>query len=309
MKKIPVWIDCDTGIDDSLALLVANRMEALEIVGISTVSGNVHLSKTTPNTIKICDLMGADYPVYPGADKPVLRPYQDAGEFHGADGLGGAELPEPSREAEKLPMWDALYEAAKKYEGELCLVTVGPMTNFAIALSKYPQLVKLLKLHAFMGGATKGGNCSPCAEFNIYADPEAAQIVCRSGIKMVMCPLDVTHQAILTEEFLDELASHGTPVTRFVRSSSERGLRRNVAAGLGGIAQHDVCPVLYLAHPEIFEGEEAGVYVETQGELTLGKTVTDLYSDKQFDRHNALILLKLDHPAFTRIVGEALLSY
>ena len=309
MKKIPVWIDCDTGIDDALALLVANRLENLEIVGISTVSGNVHLSKTTPNTLKICDLMGADYPVYPGADKPVLRPYQDAGEFHGKDGLGGAELPEPSRQAEEKPMWDALYEAAQTYAGELCMVTVGPMTNFAIALSKYPRLTELLKVHAFMGGATKGGNCSPCAEYNIYADPEAAQIVCRSGMKLVMCPLDVTHQAYLTEEFLDGLLSHSTPVTRFVHQSSQRGLQRNVAAGLKGIAQHDVCPLLYLAHPEIFQGEEAGVYVETRGELTLGKTVTDLYSDKQFDRHNALVILKIDHSRFTDIVRKALLSY
>lgn len=309
MKKIPVWIDCDTGIDDAVALLVANRLENLEIVGISTVSGNVQLSKTTSNTLKICDLMGESYPVYPGADKPVLRPYQDAGEFHGKDGLGGAELPEPSREAEKIPMWDALYEAAKKYPGELCLVTVGPMTNFAIALGKYPQLTELLKVHAFMGGATKGGNCSPCAEYNIYADPEAAQIVCRSGMKLVMFPLDVTHLAYLDEAFFGELAAHDTPVTRFVVKSCERALQRNLAAGLGGMAQHDACPLLYLAHPELFAGEEAGVYVETQGELTLGKTVTDLYSDKQFEHHNALVMLKIDRERFTDTVRKALLSY
>lgn len=309
MKKIPVWIDCDTGIDDALALLVANRLENLEIVGLSTVSGNVHLSKTTANTLKICRLMGADYPVHPGADRPILRPYQDAGEFHGADGLGGALLPEPEREAETLPMWDALYRAAKRYPQELCVVTTGPMTNLAIALGKYPELVSLLRLHAFMGGATKGGNCTPCAEYNIYADPEAAELVCRSGLKLVMCPLDVTHQAYLTGEFLEELASHATPVTEFVYRSSQRGLARNTADGLGGIAEHDVCPLLYLAMPELFEGEEAGVYVETQGELTLGKTVTDLYSDKQFERHNAQVLLRLDHPKFETAIRTALLSY
>ncbi len=309
MKKIPVWIDCDTGIDDSLALLVANKLENLEIVGISTVSGNVHLSKTTSNTLKICDLIGESYPVYPGADKPLLRPYQDAGEFHGKDGLGGAVLPEPRYQAEKIPMWDALYEAAKKYPGELVLVTVGPMTNAAIALSQHPELLSLLRCHAFMGGATKGGNCSACAEYYIYADPEAAELVCQSGLKLIMCPLDVTHQAYLTKEFLQELASHDTPVTRFVYESSQRGLERNLAQGVGGIAQHDVCPLLYLAHPEIFEGEEAGVFVETQAELTLGKTVTDLYSDKQFERHNALVLLKINREKFTHIVREALLRY
>lgn len=309
MSKIPVWIDCDTGIDDSLALLVANRLDALEIVGLSTLSGNVHLEKATKNTRKICDLMGKHYPVYPGADRPILRPYRHGEEFHGPDGLGGAPLPEPSYAAQTVPMWDALYEAAKRYEGKLVLVTTGPMTNLAIALGKYPELAELLERHVFMGGAVVGGNCSPCAEYNIYADPEAAQIVCRSGIKMVMCPLDVTHQAYLTAEDLDALGEKDTPVTRFVRKSSAWPLPKNLAQGLPGLAEHDVCPLLYLAHPELFRGEEAGVFVETQAELTLGKTVTDLYSDKQFDRHNAFVLLKLDRPRFLQIIREALFSY
>ena len=153
MKKIPVWIDCDTGVDDAVALLVAHRQPALEIGGISTVAGNVALDKTTRNTLKICDLMGADYPVYPGAAQPWIRPYADASAFHGADGLGGAELPEPSRSSEKEAAWDALLRAAERYEGRLELVVTGPMTNAATALAKYPQLKELLAHIVIMGGA------------------------------------------------------------------------------------------------------------------------------------------------------------
>lgn len=309
MSKIPVWIDCDTGIDDALALLVAHRLENMKIVGISTVSGNVHLDISTDNTLKVLRLAGADYPVYRGADRPLFRSYQDASEFHGADGLGGAVLAPAEREAQPLPMWDALYKEAQYWQGALNVVTIGPMTNLATALVKYPDLPRLIRRVAFMGGATIGGNCTPCAEYNIFADPEAAQIICKSDIPLVMCPLDVTHQAYLTEADLDHLAAAQSPVTRFIRQSGERGLRRNLADGLPGIAQHDVCPLLYLNDPSLFAGEEAGVYVETRGTITLGKTVTDLYSDKQLDKKNALVLLKLDRPAFVQTVMTALLSY
>ena len=309
MKKIPVWIDCDTGVDDSLALLVAHRLEALQIVAISTVSGNVHLNISTDNTLKVLQLAGAEYPVYRGAVKPLCREYHDASEFHGPDGLGGAAIAPARRSAEAPPMWDALYEKAKELQGELTVVTIGPMTNLATALIKYPDLPDYVKQVVFMGGAAIGGNCTPCAEFNVYADPEAAQIVCKSGIPLVMCPLDMTHQAYLTESNLKELAAADTPVTRFLYDCSGLLFRKNLEAGLPGIAQHDTCPLLYLAHPELFSGEEAGVYVETRGTITLGKTVTDLYSDKQFEKKNALVLLHVDRTAFVDLVKKALFSY
>ena len=186
MAKIPVWIDCDTGVDDAVALLVAHRLEALEIVGLSTVAGNVALDKTTRNTLAVCDLAGADYPVHPGAAKPWLQAYADASAFHGADGLGGASLPAPKRSAEKTPMWDALFDAAQRHPGTLTLVATGPLTNVATALAKYPQLTSLLARIALMGGAAVGGNRTPCAEYNIFADPDAAQAVFRSGVPLVM---------------------------------------------------------------------------------------------------------------------------
>ena len=160
MANYPVWIDCDPGVDDAAALLLAHAQEETEIVGISTVSGNAYVDQTTENALKLCDLMGASYPVYRGAEKPLFREYHDGAEFHGANGLGGAELPEPSREAERLPAWDGLYEAAKQYEGSLELVTLGPLTNIAIALGKHPDLKEKLHRIVMMGGSATRGNRS-----------------------------------------------------------------------------------------------------------------------------------------------------
>lgn len=309
MSRIPVWIDCDTGVDDAAALLTAHRLDALEIVGISTVAGNVPLDRTTCNTLKVCELMGADYPVFPGAERPWRRPYEDASKFHGADGLGGAALPEPKRAAQEEAAWDALFRAAEAYAGRLEVVTIGPLTNLATALVKYPQLAKRIRRILMMGGAAVGGNRTPCAEFNIYADPDAAQAVFRSGVPIVMCGLDVTHQAYLTAEEIEALTRQETAVTRFFLASTRRALELNLAAGQPGLCLHDVCPLLYLARPELFEGRQAGVYVETRGELTRGKTVTDLYSDHQFETKNAFVVLKIDRPRFLEIVSAALRSY
>ena len=309
MSRIPVWIDCDTGVDDAAALLTAHRLDALEIVGISTVAGNMALDRTTRNTLKVCELMGADYPVFPGAERPWRRPYEDASKFHGADGLGGAALQEPKRAAQEEAAWDALFRAAEAYAGRLEVVTIGPLTNLATALVKYPQLAKRIRRILMMGGAAVGGNRTPCAEFNIYADPDAAQAVFRSGVPIVMCGLDVTHQAYLTAEEIEALTRQETAVTRFFLASTRRALELNLAAGQPGLCLHDVCPLLYLARPELFEGRQAGVYVETRGELTRGKTVTDLYSDHQFETKNAFVVLKIDRARLLEIVSAALRSY
>ena len=305
MDKYPVWIDCDPGVDDAAALLLAHRQAETDIVGISTVAGNVDLEKTTKNALRLCELVGADYPVFRGAEKPLLRDYHDGAEFHGADGLGGAVLPEPKRAPEALAAWDGLFEAAKRYAGKLELITLGPVTNVAIALAKHPELATLLHRVVMMGGSATRGNRTPCAEYNIFADPEAAQAVFRSGVPIVMCGLEVTEQAQLCPDELAAIAERDTPVTRFLAASAQNIMRKDMERGRPGWCIHDACPVAYLAHPELFSGREAGVFVETQAELTLGKTVTDLFSDKKFDEKNAFVVLDVDRPAFVRLLTDA----
>lgn len=304
MNRKPIWIDCDPGVDDAAALFVAHDRAELELVGISTVAGNAPLDKTTRNALCLCEKMGRSYPVYRGSEKPLLKPYEDGSEFHGADGMGNTNLPEPKENAQPEAAWDALYAAAKRYGGRLEVVTMGPMTNLALALSKYPDLKEHIARVAVMGGSITRGNCTPCAEYNIYADPEAAQIVFRSGLPIVMCGLELTEQAYLTASELESLRT--TANGEFYYRASKHILKKNLEAGHDGFCIHDVCPVLYLAKPELFSGETAGVFVETQSELSLGKTVCDLYSDKKFDLRNTLVLLEIDREAFVAAIRHAL---
>lgn len=305
-KQIPVWIDCDTGTDDTVAIMLAHALPELRIVGLSAVAGNSLLCNTFPNTRRIVHLLQAEYPVYPGADRPLLRQPHVAGKFHGENGLGNVELPLPDTAPETMPAWDALYEAAEKMPGELRVVATGPLTNLAVALVNHPELKNLLHSIALMGGAAVGGNVTPAAEFNIYDDPDAAQIVFKSGIPIVMCGLDVTMQADLHPADWDEMAGYGNQCGSLVKELFACAWSAVQPIGLTGVAQHDSCPVMYLAHPELFEGQMAGVYVETQGEVTLGKTVTDLQSDKKFGNQNALVLLKLDREKFMEILKSCI---
>lgn len=305
MNGRPVWIDCDPGVDDAVALLLAHRLPELEILGISTEAGNVPQERAAENALKICALAGVDTPVYRGAEAPIRRPYHPTGEFHGVDGLGGVALPPPDRAPEDLPAWDALYAAAQAHAGALELVTLGPLTNLAIAFAKYPKLPGLLRRIVMMGGSATRGNCTPCAEFNVHTDPEAAQAVFRSGAPVVMCGLEATENAYLTPEELKTLAKTGA-IGRFVEESSRGILQKNLAQGHPGWCAHDVCPIVYLVRPELFSCREAGVFVETRASLTLGKTVTDLFSDKKFEMKNALVALDTDRPAFAAFVTEIL---
>jgi inosine-uridine nucleoside N-ribohydrolase len=309
-QRIPVWIDTDTGVDDAAALLVACKLPQLDIRGISAVAGNVEVFRTFDNARKVCALAGrAELPVYRGAEKPLCKELRTAPYVHGVDGLGGVELPPSSAPEETLPAWDALYAAAKACGGELQVAAIGPLTNLATALFKYPDLKTLLKRILIMGGAAQGGNVTPAAEFNIFADPHAAQAVFKSGVPVVMCGLDVTMSAYLSAEEIAELGRHGTPVCRFFQESTRMALAFNERITAPGLCLHDVCPILYLSHPQLFAGQEAGVYVETQGAITMGKTVTDLWSDKQFPEKNAFVVLSVERDAFASLVCDLLKSY
>lgn len=307
-EKHLVWLDCDTGTDDAAAILCANALPELEIVGISAVAGNVEIEKTYLNVFRLNRLMGTDYPVYRGAAKPWNRELETGYRYHGENGLGGCDLPLPEQlhETDELA-WDALYRTAKAYGGELELIATGPLTNVATALVKYADLPRYLKRIVIMGGSATYGNRTPAAEYNIYADPHAAKVVFDAGVPLVMCGLDVTLQAVFYEEDLDAVAACGKPVAKFFRDSLQTPL--STQAGGTGVKLHDVCAVLYAARPEMFFGRPAGVRVETQSGFTNGMTVTDLWSDAKFDTQNAFVVLNLDAKQFTQTVSELICSY
>ncbi len=309
MNRIPIWMDCDTGTDDAVAIMLAHALPELDLKGISTVCGNTIQDNAYWNTHRLNSLMGAHYPVYRGAEHPLLKPLKTAAHVHGENGLGDVELPIPEDAVVRdEPAWDAMYACALAHPGQLRLIATGPLTNVAIAFTKHPDMPKLIHSVLVMGGSAGAGNDTPAAEFNFFADPHAAEMVLHSGANYVMCGLDVTLQAYFTMEQLDALAASGTRAGWFTKACNMRAWKILSRFGMKGFCMHDSCPVMYVAHPELFEGRMAGVVVETRGTVTLGKSVTDLYSDKQFPFKNALVLLKVDREKFISILTDCILS-
>ena len=308
-KKIPVWLDTDPGVDDAMAMALLFAIDAYDVKGVSAVAGNVELPKTFQNARDLVAFFGRkDVPVYPGAARPLFREPRTCYFIHGQNGLGDVPLPASDALVEKKPAWDALYEAAKAAEGELTLIAVGPLTNVALALGKYGTLGKLLKRIVIMGGSATYGNATPAAEANIFCDPEAASTVFQSGVPIVMCGLDMTLKTVMSPAELDEMGRLN-PTAKFLRDAAQHGLSYSQAHGIDGMALHDPTAVLYPLYPELFSGEEAGVAVETKGTITYGKTVTDLFSDKQFPFKNALVMLDVNKAKLFETVRELLGRY
>ena len=308
---IPIWIDTDTGVDDAVALLCALKLDKLAILGISSVAGNVEHAKTFKNCRNVLAYAGReDIKVYPGAIKPMCVELDDASEVHGKDGLGGVVIPESPAEKETMHAWDAIYEAAKKEGGKLQIVAVGPLTNIANAIISHPDLKGMVKRILIMGGAAVGGNATMAAEFNIYADPHSAETVMQSGIPVVMFGLDVTVDAYLNDKDIQDIRDFNTKISKFFADVVQSNLNfyiKNYKREI--LCIHDACPLIYLQYPEIFTGQKAGVYVETQSRLCFGKTVTDIWSDTKFKTRETMVMLGVDREKFASTLKGLLQQY
>ena len=308
---IPIWIDTDTGVDDAVALLCALKLDKLAIRGISSVAGNVEHAKTFKNCRNVLAYAGReDIKVYPGAIKPMCVELDDASEVHGKDGLGGVVIPESPAEKETMHAWDAIYEAAKKEDGKLQIIAVGPLTNIANAIISHPDLKGMVKRILIMGGAAVGGNATMAAEFNIYADPHSAETVMQSGIPVVMFGLDVTVDAYLNGKDIQDIRDFNTKISKFFADVVQSNLNfyiKNYKREI--LCIHDACPLIYLQYPEIFTGQKAGVYVETQSRLCFGKTVTDIWSDTKFKTRETMVMLGVDREKFASTLKGLLQQY
>ena len=275
-----IIIDTDPGQDDAAALMLAFASpKELEILGICAVAGNVPLSYTSRNTRIVCELSGrSDIPVYEGALGPLERPQVTAEHVHGKTGLDGAELPEPVMMAQAQNAIDFIIETLRREPaGTVTLCTLGPLTNIASALLKAPDIAPRVRELVMMGGGCfEGGNITPAAEFNIFVDPQAADIVLKSGMPIVIMPLDVTHQLLTTKARVARIAAIGTRPAQvmvewlqfFERFDEEK-------YGSDGGPLHDPTVIAYLIKPELFSGRDCNVEIETTSELTMGMTVVD----------------------------------
>lgn len=273
-----IIIDTDPGQDDAVAILLALASPELEVLGITCVAGNVPLPLTVLNTCKVVDLSGIpDVPIFAGCDAPLARPLVTAEHVHGRTGLDGPDLPDPVVAVQDQHAVDFIIQTLQQAEeASITLCPLGPLTNIATVLNRAPEFSSKIRRIILMGGGYfEQGNISPSAEFNIFVDPEAADIVLRSGLDITMIPLDCTHQALTTRPRVEAFRALG-PVGRAVAELTDFFERFDKEKyGSEGAPLHDPCVIAYLLQPDIFHSRLINVTVETQSDLTLGATVAD----------------------------------
>jgi purine nucleosidase len=307
MSRIPVIIDTDPGQDDALAILLALAApDRLDLLGITTVAGNVGLDLTTANALRILEAAGrTDVPVYPGASQPLLRKLCTAEYICGPDGLEGAGLPPPTiapRDRHAVPFITEILRKAPDRSITLC--PIGPLTNLALVFAQEPALAAKVERIVVMGGARDMGNITPAAEFNFYVDPHAAQIVLESGAPIVLFGLHATHQAVCTVEHVARISALDTPAARAVAGMTGRPRpHAKVRLRVEGHPQHDPCVIAWLLWPELFAGRDCHVAVETCSEETIGRSTIDWWGSTRRPP-NAHVIESIDSDAlFDRVIA------
>ena len=280
--KKQIILDCDPGQDDAVALALAMAAkDEIDLLGVTTVAGNVPLNLTQRNARIMCDLCHrTDIKVYAGAEKPMAQPLVTAEHVHGKSGLGGIVIYEPTTPLEEKHAVDFIIETCLAADNNsIFLVPTGPLTNIGLAIERAPAILSKIKEIILMGGALReGGNITPSAEFNIYVDPEAAQIVLRCGRPIVMMSLDVTHQVLTTRKRVDAIRNLDSTVGEPIASLIEFYERYDEEKyHLDGAPLHDPCTIAYLIKPDLFSLKEVNVEVETEGDFTRGATVVDYW--------------------------------
>ncbi len=310
MPKIPqkIIIDTDPGQDDAVAILLALASpDEIEVLGITAVAGNVPLALTARNARIICELAGRPgIRVFAGCDRPLTRALVTAEYVHGNTGLDGPQLADPVMPLQDRNGVDFIIETVRKEApGTVTLCALGPLTNIATAFMNAPDIIGRVRQIVLMGGAYfEVGNVTPVAEFNIYVDPQAADIVFKSLVPLVVLPLDVTHKALTTKQRIDAIRALGTEPARMVAEWTDFFERFDIAKyGSDGAPLHDPCVIAWLIAPELFSGRHVNVEIETESELTMGMTVADWWgvTDR---KANALFIGEIDADGFFGLLTE-----
>ncbi|EMM2469045.1 pyrimidine-specific ribonucleoside hydrolase RihA [Raoultella ornithinolytica] len=308
---LPIILDCDPGHDDAIAMVLALASPELDVKAITASAGNQTPDKTLRNVLRMLTLLGRqDIPVAGGARKPLMRELIIAETVHGESGLDGPALPEPDFAPQNVTAVELMAKTLRESPQPVTIVATGPQTNVALLLNSHPELHDKIARIVMMGGAMVLGNWQPAAEFNIYVDPEAAEIVFQSGIPVVMAGLDVTHRAQIHGLDIERFRQVGNPVATIVAELLDFFMEYHKDAkwGFTGAPLHDPCTIAWLLKPELFTSVERWVGVETQGKYTQGMTVVDYYflTGKQ---PNTTVLLDIDRERFVDLLVERLAFY
>ncbi|AJF73023.1 ribonucleoside hydrolase [Raoultella ornithinolytica] len=308
---LPIILDCDPGHDDAIAIVLALASPELDVKAITSSAGNQTPEKTLRNVLRMLTLLQRqDIPVAGGARKPLMRELIIADNVHGESGLDGPALPEPDFAPQNCTAVELMAKTLRESPQPVTIVATGPQTNVALLLNGHPELRDKIARIVMMGGAMVLGNWQPAAEFNIYVDPEAAEIVFQSGIPVVMAGLDVTHRAQIHDMDIERFRQVGNPVATIVAELLDFFMEYHKDAkwGFTGAPLHDPCTIAWLLKPELFTCVERWVGVETQGKYTQGMTVVDYYF-LTGNQPNTTVLLDVDREGFVDLLAERLAFY
>lgn len=308
---LPVILDCDPGHDDAIALILALASPELKVLAVTTSAGNQTPDKTLNNALRILTLLGRDdIPVAAGAPKPLARELIIADNVHGESGLDGPKLPDPGFAPVAMTALELMAKCLRESPEPVTLVPTGPLTNIALLLAAHPELKSKIARIVLMGGAAGAGNWTPAAEFNIYVDPEAADMVFKSGLPITMCGLDVTHEAQVMDEDIERVRAITNPVAQCVAGLLDFFMiyHRDPKWGFAGAPLHDPCTIAWLLAPALFHGVECRVDIETGGTHTSGMTVVDRYG-LTGKAANALVLQGLDRAGFIDLLVTRLRAF
>lgn len=310
MSKRPIIIDTDPGQDDAMAILLALGSPELDVLGITCVAGNTRLPAVIRNARIICELGNRrEVPIFAGCDRPMVRDLVTAEHVHGPTGLDGPVWDEPTMPVQEQHAVDWLVETLLAATEPITLCPIGPLTNIAMALVREPGIIPNIREIVSMGGGYfVGGNVTPAAEFNIYVDPHAADVVYRSGVPLVAMPLDVTHKALMTRAWIADMGqipgTLGSHVAAMLNYYQKFDIDRYDEFG-GPV--HDPATIAYLIRPELFAGKDCFVQVETQSDITMGMTVVD-YWGALGRESNCTWMHEVDSDGFFALMHERIQS-
>lgn len=281
---IKVIIDTDPGIDDAMAILFAYLSKKIDLIGLTTVFGNVSVDQATTNALTLVELFNANIPVAKGTAKPIVKELKSFPDFvHGKNGFGDIETESPKSSPVQLNAVDFIIEQIMSQPGEICLVPIGPLTNIALALEKEPKIQENVKEVVFMGGAVSvNGNVTPAAEANMLSDPHAADKALTADWPITMIGLDVTHEIVMTDDYIRKVHNKNSLCGDFIYDICKFYLDFHRSVGREGLFTHDPAAIAYVINPDLFKTKQGEVRVVTEG-ISIGQTVMNLNGDVFFE--------------------------
>jgi ribosylpyrimidine nucleosidase len=309
INKMPLILDCDPGHDDAVALLLAGRNPAIDLLGVSVVSGNQTVEKTTVNALSICQYLGINVPVAMGAEKPLKKPAMICPEIHGASGLDGVTFPPLTKKLDPRQGYELIIDLCLSHQGVI-LVPTGPLTNIALALKHEPKIKDHIAKIVLMGGSMGFGNVTPAAEFNILVDPEAAEIVFASGLPIYMNGLDVTREVLVHHSIIERMDQVDNKASRFFHDlmMTFNANQKKVFGWPDGGPLHDPVTIVSLLNPKCVTYQAMNVTIDVSGGPSYGRTNCDRYDYLHLPK-NAFVATAIDVPAYWDVVEKGLRLY